>query len=198
MAQIQEEYEFFLIVTHIFTFKFFTDIFFKYIANLKDQMHMIRKLNNLYNYAQRNYSHVSGLMIKKMCYDDLDLGKIEQFWDDIEENLKHRKQKVDIPHLKNLIHDIRGKATDSAQKKSIEEEITNIFLSLPNITCPKSINLIEPKVLRNFNSKIEIENPLSLQHLSPHGVDMSTGNFTGSRSFYLRGSMAKLENSLTW
>lgn len=98
--------------------------------------------------------------------------------------------------MEELINKHKASST-SSEKEEFQKKIQQEFSKLPNSTCPNSAHLKEPKLLRTFGQKVEIEDPLSLQKLSHHGVYMGSGHFTGSRSYYLRGSMAKLEHSLT-
>lgn len=153
-----------------------------------------RKLSNAGHVTSSNVNEVTSSNVNEVSYGTClpDANSLQQ----IELNSKNRKQAVDLKGLEELINKHKASST-SSEKEEFQKKIQQEFSKLPNSTCPNSAHLKEPKLLRTFGQKVEMEDPLSLQKLSHHGVYMGSGHFTGSRSYYLRGSMAKLEHSLT-
>uniref|UniRef100_A0A2P2HZD6 serine--tRNA ligase n=1 Tax=Hirondellea gigas TaxID=1518452 RepID=A0A2P2HZD6_9CRUS len=117
------------------------------------------------------------------------------YLDTIAEHLKRRKSKTELSNIRKFWTQLSS--CHETEKESVRAALLQELLRLPNTSCPHAQQLSEPKVMREFGEKRVIANPLVLEQLSHHGVDMKdTGNFTGMRSYYLRGSMARLEHKL--
>lgn len=157
--------------------------------------------NNLTNRSFSLYYNESSL--KSCLKDDIRLNRFilgnnslddESYIEFITKNAQNRKDKPNIEKLRSLWNQL--KKTENIENKDLSRCFQKELFSLSNITCPNSVDLTEPKVITEFGQKLTNKDALVLEKLSHHGVEMGFGHFTGSRSYYLRGSMARLEHNL--
>lgn len=118
----------------------------------------------------------------------------QNFLQKLKANAEHRKDPPNIEDLKALWDNLQ--LPNNVNNLQLLRELQNHLFSLPNATCHEAAKLIKPLLLNEFGTKRIIADPLTLEKLSHHGVDMSCGHFSGSKSYFLRGSMARLEHNL--
>ncbi|XP_076068626.1 seryl-tRNA synthetase, mitochondrial [Oratosquilla oratoria] len=119
----------------------------------------------------------------------------------IEEMIHQRKGVGDIRKVIQLYQLSKDSSLNKLEKLQIEKELQEEALHIPNQASPHVWNYgEEPKVLENINQKPEFTfKPKELHEFGETlGIirTKNLGNFSGPRSYYFQGGLAKLEQAL--
>jgi len=161
----------------------------------------VRVKRNVLSLYSKSYCQYSGQTDSYKLVNEIVHGSRlpdEKFMSELENNLKYRKGAPNLNELTNAWQSYKD-SKNSTYKGDQEKAKLNLqqqFFHLPNTMCASSLKLKEPKIIEEFGDKFHIENVLPLEKLTHYGIYTDSTRYNGDKSYYLRGSMAKLEQKL--
>lgn len=122
---------------------------------------------------------------------------------EIEGNIKRRKSVGNIKRVQELYQQLNSTNHSNSLYESISKELHRECLLIPNKTHPEVCNYQnDPKLVKYVGTKRTFD----FDHKEFHEITKrlnlvrteQLGNFSGSRSYYLLGEMAQLEQALVY
>lgn len=122
---------------------------------------------------------------------------------EIEDNIKRRKSVGNIKRIQELHQQLNSTDLSNSSYESLAKELHRECLLIPNKTHPEVCNYQnDPKLVKYVGTKRTFD----FDHMEFHEISKrlnlvrteQLGNFSGSRSYYLLGEMAQLEQALVY